>query len=119
MMHQCTYCFPAGESGCYPLSEPLCFSGAMSYEKRWGGAVGGCRGAGTYGTPPPLQDLLGGLLIAVDIQQPPRDEQLAILTHAFPSLTPLLPAAVGMLDVLQSAPVSRHANIPISHTQTA
>lgn len=79
----------------------------------------GCLAAGTPGTPVPLQDLLGGLLVAVDIEQPPRDEQLAILTEAFPALAPLLPAAVGMLDVLHSPPSTRHENIHIQDSQTA
>ncbi|KXZ56433.1 hypothetical protein GPECTOR_1g386 [Gonium pectorale] len=64
---------------------------------------GGSGGHGAYGMSNMVKELLGGLWRTVRVDAPSDAEQMAMLSTAYPSLLPLLPAAVGALCLIQAA----------------
>ena len=59
--------------------------------------------AGAYGSAQGVRDLLGGLWSTVAMQSPTAEEHLAILGHAFPQLSALLPAGMAALSLVKTA----------------
>ncbi|GFR41369.1 hypothetical protein Agub_g2052, partial [Astrephomene gubernaculifera] len=66
-------------------------------------ASGAGGGHGAYGMSNMVKELLGGLWRTVRVDAPTDSEQMTMLATAYPSLLPLLPAAVATLCLIQAA----------------